>query len=36
MKDMATGEILSNQISDTLELQFVHDTLKDLEKFHLK
>ena len=32
MKDMATGEILSNQVSESLELWFVHDTLKDLEK----
>lgn len=36
MKDMTTGEILSNQISANLELWFVHDTLKDLEKFNLK
>lgn len=36
MKDMTTGEILSNQISDNLELWFVHDTLKDLEKYDIK
>ena len=35
MKDMVTGEILSNQISNNLELWFVHDTLKDLEKYDL-
>lgn len=36
MKDMATWEILSNQISDSLALWFVHDSLKDLEKFDIK
>lgn len=32
MKDMITGEVLSNQISDSLELWLVHDTLKGLKK----
>ena len=32
MKDMTTGEILSNQVSASLELWFVHETLKDLEQ----
>ena len=36
MKDMATWEILSNQISASLALWFVHDTLKDLEKYNLE
>lgn len=36
MKDMATWEILSNQISDTLALWFVHDSLKDLEEYDLE
>ena len=36
MKDIATWEILSNQISDSLALLFVHDSLKDLEKYDLK
>lgn len=31
MKDMATGEILSHQVSASLELWFVHDTLRNLE-----
>ena len=31
MKDMITWEILSNQISDSLSLEFVHDTLDDLK-----
>lgn len=32
MKDMVTGEVLSKQISESLELWFVYDTLKDLEQ----
>ncbi len=36
MKDMTSWEILSNQISDSLALWFVHDTLKDLEKYDIK
>jgi len=36
MKDIASWEILSNQISNTLSLWFVHDSLKDLEKYNLK
>lgn len=36
MKDMTTWEILSNQISDSLALGFVHDSLKGLEKYNLK
>ena len=32
MKDMTTGEILSNQVSGSLELWFIDDTLKDLEQ----
>ncbi len=35
MKDMATWEVLSHQISDNLELWFVQDTLKDLEVYDL-
>ncbi|MCP4522686.1 MAG: IS3 family transposase [Candidatus Gracilibacteria bacterium] len=36
MKDMATGEVLSAQVSNNLELGFVHDSLKDLEKYDIK
>jgi len=36
MKDMISWEILSNQISNSLALWFVHDSLKDLEKYDIK
>ena len=36
MKDITSWEILSNQISDNLELWFVQASLKDLEKYNLK
>ena len=36
MIDMVSWEILSHQISDNLELWFVQDSLKDLEKYNLK
>ncbi len=36
MKDMVSWEILSNQISNNLELKFVQDSLKDLKKLNLK
>lgn len=35
VKDMISWEILSNQISDNLELTIVQDSLKDLECLHL-
>ncbi len=35
MKDVVTLEVLSNQISASLELKFVHDSLKDLRKYNL-
>ncbi len=36
MKDMISWEVLSNQISNNLELWFVQDSLKDLEKYDFK
>lgn len=36
MIDMVSWEILAHQMSDNLELWFVQDCLKDLEKYNLK